>query len=131
MSNVAICSVAQPARPDDPCPTARGWNRIHLLVHDIGAEVARLRAAGVSFRKDVVTGPGGKQILIDDPSGSPIELFSQPQLNEYEAHDDDRNLAGAYAGVIQVGLALLFWTHNALSLIRLHTLIGLVFVLAL
>ncbi len=61
--------------PDGRQPGPGGWNRIHLLVDDINAEVARLRAAGVSFRNDVVTGPGGKQILIDDPSGNPIELF--------------------------------------------------------
>jgi catechol 2,3-dioxygenase-like lactoylglutathione lyase family enzyme len=61
--------------PDGRQPGPGGWNRIHLLVDDIDAEVARLRAAGVSFRNDVVTGPGGKQVLIDDPSGNPIELF--------------------------------------------------------
>jgi catechol 2,3-dioxygenase-like lactoylglutathione lyase family enzyme len=61
--------------PDGGQPVAGGWNRIHLLVDDIDAEVARLRGAGVSFRNDVVTGPGGKQILLDDPSGNPIELF--------------------------------------------------------
>ena len=61
--------------PDGRQPGPGGWNRIHLLVDDIDAEVARLRAAGVSFRNDVVTGPGGKQILLDDPSGNPIELF--------------------------------------------------------
>jgi catechol 2,3-dioxygenase-like lactoylglutathione lyase family enzyme len=65
--------------PDGRQPGPGGWNRIHLLVDDINAEVARLRAAGVSFRNDVVTGPGGKQILIDDPSGNPIELF-QPAV---------------------------------------------------
>src|SRR5258708_6407507 len=61
--------------PDGRQPGPGGWNRIHLLVDDIDAEVARLRAAGVSFRNDVVSGPGGKQVLIDDPSGNPIELF--------------------------------------------------------
>jgi catechol 2,3-dioxygenase-like lactoylglutathione lyase family enzyme len=61
--------------PDGRQPGPGGWNRIHLLVDDIEAEVARLRGAGVSFRNDVVTGPGGKQILLDDPSGNPIELF--------------------------------------------------------
>ncbi len=61
--------------PDGRQPGPGGWNRIHLLVDDINAEVARLRGAGVSFRNDVVTGPGGKQILLDDPSGNPIELF--------------------------------------------------------
>ena len=61
--------------PDGRRPGPGGWNRIHLLVDDIEAEVVRLRGAGVSFRNDVVTGPGGKQILLDDPSGNPIELF--------------------------------------------------------
>jgi catechol 2,3-dioxygenase-like lactoylglutathione lyase family enzyme len=61
--------------PDGSQPGPGGWNRIHLLVSDIETEVARLRAAGVSFRNDVVSGPGGKQILLDDPSGNPVELF--------------------------------------------------------
>ena len=61
--------------PDGRQPGPGGWNRIHLLVDDITTEVARLRGAGASFRNDVVTGPGGKQILLDDPSGNPIELF--------------------------------------------------------
>ena len=61
--------------PDGRQPGPGGWNRIHLLVDDIDAEVARLRAVGASFRSDVVSGPGGKQILLDDPSGNPIELF--------------------------------------------------------
>lgn len=53
-----------------------GWNRIHLSVADIQAEVARLRAAGVPFRTDdIVSGPGGQQVIIDDPSGNPIEIF--------------------------------------------------------
>jgi len=56
-----------------------GWNRIHLQVADLAAEVDRLRAAEVPFRtKDIVTGPGGAQVIIDDPSGNPIELF-QPR----------------------------------------------------
>ena len=61
--------------PDGTTPTPGGWNRIHLIVDDIASEVERLRAAGLSFRNDIVTGPGGRQILIDDPSGNPIELF--------------------------------------------------------
>jgi catechol 2,3-dioxygenase-like lactoylglutathione lyase family enzyme len=61
--------------PDGRQPGPGGWNRIHLLVADVDAEVARLRWAGVGFRNDVVTGPGGKQILLDDPSGNAIELF--------------------------------------------------------
>jgi catechol 2,3-dioxygenase-like lactoylglutathione lyase family enzyme len=61
--------------PDGREPGPGGWNRIHFIVDDIDAEVERLRAAGLPFRNDVVTGPGGKQILVDDPSGNPIELF--------------------------------------------------------
>jgi catechol 2,3-dioxygenase-like lactoylglutathione lyase family enzyme len=61
--------------PDGRQPVPGGWNRIHLIVDDIAAEVERLRGAGVRFRNDIVKGPGGAQILIDDPSGNPIELF--------------------------------------------------------
>jgi catechol 2,3-dioxygenase-like lactoylglutathione lyase family enzyme len=61
--------------PDGRQPGPGGWNRIHLIVDDIEAEVARLRSAGLSFRNEIVSGPGGKQILVDDPSGNPIELF--------------------------------------------------------
>jgi catechol 2,3-dioxygenase-like lactoylglutathione lyase family enzyme len=61
--------------PDGRRPHPGGWNRIHLIVDDINAEVERLRNAGVSFRNQIVTGPGGRQILLDDPSGNPIELF--------------------------------------------------------
>lgn len=61
--------------PDGSQPVAGGWNRIHVLVDDIAAEVERLRAAGVSFRNDIVKGPGGQQILVEDPAGNPIELF--------------------------------------------------------
>ena len=61
--------------PDGRTPVPGGWNRIHLIVDDIAAEVERLRGAGLVFRNDIVTGPGGRQILVDDPSGNPIELF--------------------------------------------------------
>ena len=64
--------------PDGRQPQPGGWNRIHLIVADLAAEVERLRAAGLTFRNDVVKGPGGSQILLDDPSGNPIELF-QPR----------------------------------------------------
>jgi catechol 2,3-dioxygenase-like lactoylglutathione lyase family enzyme len=60
---------------DGAKPGPGGWNRIHLLVDDIEGEVARLRDAGAQFRNDVVTGPGGKQILLQDPSGNFVELF--------------------------------------------------------
>jgi catechol 2,3-dioxygenase-like lactoylglutathione lyase family enzyme len=61
--------------PDGERPRPGGWNRIHIVVNDLAAETARLRAAGVRFRNDVVTGPGGSQILLLDPSGNPVELF--------------------------------------------------------
>jgi catechol 2,3-dioxygenase-like lactoylglutathione lyase family enzyme len=61
--------------PDGRSPEPGGWNRIHFIVEDIGAEVDRLRAAGVTFRNDVVSGPGGRQILLEDPAGNPVELF--------------------------------------------------------
>jgi len=61
--------------PDGRKPAPGGWNRIELIVDDIEAEVARLHAAGVVFRSDIVRGPGGAQVVIDDPSGNPIELF--------------------------------------------------------
>jgi len=61
--------------PDGATPAPGGWNRIHFIVDDIGSEVARLRDSGVSFRNDIVEGPGGKQILIQDPSGNLVELF--------------------------------------------------------
>jgi catechol 2,3-dioxygenase-like lactoylglutathione lyase family enzyme len=64
--------------PDGRRPTPGGWNRIHLIVDDLATEVARLRAAGVPFRNEIVTGPAGSQIVLDDPSGNPIELF-QPR----------------------------------------------------
>ncbi|MGE5136370.1 MAG: VOC family protein [Gemmatimonadota bacterium] len=61
--------------PDGRKPGPGGWNRIHLIVPDIAAEVARLRAEGVPFRNDILTGPGGKQILAEDPAGNVVELF--------------------------------------------------------
>ena len=61
--------------PDGRKPGPGGWNRIHFLVDDIDAEVARLREAGATFRNDIVTGPGGQQILLEDPSGNIVELF--------------------------------------------------------
>ena len=72
-------SAARPM-PDGRQPGPGGWNRIHLLVDDIAAEVERLREAGLSFRHDIVKGPGGSQILVDDPAGNPVELF-QPRTS--------------------------------------------------
>jgi catechol 2,3-dioxygenase-like lactoylglutathione lyase family enzyme len=70
-------SAARPM-PDGRQPGPGGWNRIHFVVDDIDAEVQRLREADVPFRNDVISGPGGRQVVIDDPSGNPIELF-QPR----------------------------------------------------
>jgi catechol 2,3-dioxygenase-like lactoylglutathione lyase family enzyme len=61
--------------PDGRTPEPGGWNRIHLIVDDIAREVERLRSAGLTFRNDIVSGPGGQQILLEDPAGNPIELF--------------------------------------------------------
>ena len=66
--------------PDGRQPGPGGWNRMEFVVDDIAAEVERLRAAGVGFRSDVVRGPGGAQIVFDDPSGNPIELFQPADL---------------------------------------------------
>lgn len=60
---------------DGATPRPGGWNRIHFIVDDLDAEVARLRATGATFRNDIVSGPGGKQILLQDPSGNLVELF--------------------------------------------------------
>ena len=61
--------------PDGRTPAPGGWNRIHFIVDDITTEVDRLRTAGVKFRNDIVNGPGGRQILLEDTSGNPVELF--------------------------------------------------------
>jgi catechol 2,3-dioxygenase-like lactoylglutathione lyase family enzyme len=61
--------------PDGETPGPGGWNRIHLIVDDLEAEVARLREAGARFRNDIVSGPGGQQVLLLDPAGNVVELF--------------------------------------------------------
>jgi catechol 2,3-dioxygenase-like lactoylglutathione lyase family enzyme len=68
---------AQPM-PDGRRPEPGGWNRIQLVVEDLAAEVERLQAAGTVFRNEIVAGRGGKQVLIEDPAGNPIELFEPP-----------------------------------------------------
>lgn len=68
-------SSAGRAMPNGERPKPGGWNRVEFIVEDIEDEVGRLRKAGLKFRNDIVTGPGGKQILLEDPSGNPIELF--------------------------------------------------------
>lgn len=77
---LALSAPAGPGGASQPMPDGRrpepgGWNRFSLPVEDLDSEVGRLRASGVRFRNDIVTGVGGKQILVDDPSGNPIELF--------------------------------------------------------
>jgi catechol 2,3-dioxygenase-like lactoylglutathione lyase family enzyme len=67
-------SAGQPL-PDGRVPKPGGWNRIHLITQDIDAEVERLQAAGLTFRSEVIAGVGGSQIVLDDPSGNPVELF--------------------------------------------------------
>ncbi len=64
--------------PDGRHPEPGGWNRIQLLFDDLEAEVARLRAVGAIFRNDIIKGPGGSQVLLEDPSGNVVELF-QPR----------------------------------------------------
>jgi catechol 2,3-dioxygenase-like lactoylglutathione lyase family enzyme len=68
-------SSAGRAMPDGRVPAPGGWNRIHFVVEDLATEVERLRAAGVQFRNEIISGPGGSQIVPDDPSGNPVELF--------------------------------------------------------
>ena len=67
------------AMPDGREPVPGGWNRIHIQVQDLAAEVRRLRDAGLKFRNDIITGPGGSQIILDDPSGNPVELFQSTE----------------------------------------------------
>jgi catechol 2,3-dioxygenase-like lactoylglutathione lyase family enzyme len=67
--------------PDGTLPTPGGWNRFSIEVADLDGLVAKLRATGVRFRNEIVTGTGGKQILAEDPSGNPVELF-EPTLPE-------------------------------------------------
>jgi catechol 2,3-dioxygenase-like lactoylglutathione lyase family enzyme len=69
---------------DGQQPSPGGWNRIQLIFDDLAVEVEKLRAAGLSFRNDMVTGPGGSQILLQDPSGNLIELF-QPAARSARA----------------------------------------------
>ena len=76
---------ASRAMPDGKKPTPGGWNRIVLSYDNLAAEVTRFRALGLTFRNDIVVGPGGKQILIDDPSGNPIELFEPAQTTQGQA----------------------------------------------
>ncbi len=74
--------------PDGTRPEPGGWNRFSLQVDDLPAEVDRLRQAGAHFRNNIVTGMGGRQILLEDPSGNPVELFEPIRV---EARMDARS----------------------------------------
>ena len=69
------------AMPDGSVPSPGGWNRIQIEVDDLDATVARLRDAGAHFRNEIVEGVGGRQVIVEDPAGNPIELF-QPTIDE-------------------------------------------------
>ncbi|HEY2478763.1 MAG TPA: VOC family protein [Solirubrobacterales bacterium] len=69
------------AMADGSVPTPGGWNRIQIEVEDLDATVARMREAGAHFRNDVVEGVGGRQVIVEDPAGNPIELF-EPTIEE-------------------------------------------------
>ena len=72
-------SSAGRAMPDGEVPAPGGWNRIHLITDAFDSEIARLKAQGVPFRNDIVSGPGGRQILVQDPAGNLVELFEPAQ----------------------------------------------------
>jgi catechol 2,3-dioxygenase-like lactoylglutathione lyase family enzyme len=76
------------AMPDGTLPQPGGWNRFTIEVSDLAATVETLRTGGAHFRNDIVTGVGGKQILVEDPSGNPIELF-EPILPEAKLSSQD------------------------------------------
>lgn len=67
--------------PDGSVPTPGGWNRIQIEVDDLDATIGRLRDAGAAFRNEIVEGVGGRQVIVEDPAGNPIELF-QPTIDE-------------------------------------------------
>src|SRR5262245_50679567 len=90
-------SSAGRAMPDGDRPGPGGWNRIHLVVDDISAEVARLRAAGVEFRNDIVSGPGGSQILLRTPPAISSSCFSRLAADRTRAADDEARLASQLA----------------------------------
>jgi len=79
LNSVGGSGGASQAMPDGRRPEPGGWNRIQIEVRDLSALVEQLRSEGARFRNDIVSGNGGKQILVDDPSGNPIELFEPYQ----------------------------------------------------
>jgi catechol 2,3-dioxygenase-like lactoylglutathione lyase family enzyme len=83
-------SSAGRSMPDGRRPEPGGWNRIHFVVEDIDSEVERLRPAGVRFRNEIISGPGGRQVLLEDPSGNPIELFQPAEPTATRAASGNR-----------------------------------------
>jgi catechol 2,3-dioxygenase-like lactoylglutathione lyase family enzyme len=79
LNNVGGVGGASQPMPDGRLPEPGGWNRFQLVVDDLAAEVARLRAEGATFRNEIVVGMGGSQILLEDPAGNVIELFQPGQ----------------------------------------------------
>lgn len=96
------------AMPDGTMPEPGGWNRFSIEVDDLSAVVTSLRAAGASFRNEVVTGVGGRQILVDDPSGNPVELF-EPTIDEARLDRDPARAASMVYEVHPIG-----WVESAL-----------------
>ena len=76
---------AKPMKDGSMPEAGTGWNRLIINVDDLPAEIERLRAANVNFRNDIATGPGGSEVLLDDPSGNPIELFQPAQESAKKA----------------------------------------------
>ena len=70
---------AKPMSDGSKPEAALGWSRMIIDVDDLGSEIDRLKAAGIHFRNDVATGPGGSEVILDDPSGNPVELFQPAQ----------------------------------------------------
>lgn len=92
--------------PDGRMAEPGGWNRLIITVRDLEAEIGRLREAHVHFRNDIATGPGGSQILLDDPSGNPIELFQPAAGDASDAFDDEaaiRALEDKFAAAFNAG----------------------------
>jgi len=90
------------AMPDGTLPTPGGWNRFSVEVTDVETTVAKLRASGVHFRSDIIDGVGGRQILVDDPSGNPVELF-EPLLVEARLTDEGADGAAVAQHVHPIG----------------------------
>ena len=99
------------AMPDGTMPQPGGWNRFQLEVNDIEEIVARLRDHGAQFRNDIVTGVGGKQTLLEDPAGNPIELF-QPTIPEAKLEGADKAMAELESKMSELHVELIQMTQR-------------------